>query len=86
MNTNSIKMCIDCTNKQSDPKLPNGMYYCPYVQGVLPNGIYITTQILQNVSEKAFLKRFNLFKTTCINSMHCLKNGQSPICSILALI
>ena len=55
MNTNSIKMCIDCANKQSDPKLANGMYYCPYVQGVLPNGIYITTQILQNVSEKAFL-------------------------------
>lgn len=39
MNTNSIKMCIDCANKQSDPKLANGMYYCPYVQSVLPNGI-----------------------------------------------
>lgn len=39
MNTNSIKMCIDCANKQSDPKLANGMYYCSYVQGVLPNGI-----------------------------------------------
>ena len=49
-------------------------------------GLYITTQILQNVSEKAFLKRFNLFKATCINSVYCLKNGKSPICSILALI
>lgn len=32
-------MCMDCANKQSDPQLPNGMYYCPYVQGILPKGI-----------------------------------------------
>lgn len=39
METNSFKMCIDCVNKQSNPNLPQGMYYCPYVQGFLPNGI-----------------------------------------------
>lgn len=39
MNADSFKMCIDCANKQSDSKLPKGMYYCPYVQGILPNGI-----------------------------------------------
>lgn len=32
-------MCIDCTNKQSDSKLPKGMFYCPYVEDILPNGI-----------------------------------------------
>ena len=32
-------MRIDCANKQSDSILPKGMYYCPYVQGILPNGI-----------------------------------------------
>ena len=31
METNSFKMCIDCVNKQSNPNLPQGMYYCPYV-------------------------------------------------------
>ena len=39
MNDNSFKMCIDCANKQSNPQLSKGMYYCPFVQGVLPNGI-----------------------------------------------
>ena len=39
MNADSFKMCINCANKQSDSKLPKGMYYCPYVQGILPNGI-----------------------------------------------
>lgn len=39
MNDNSFKMCLDCANKQSNPQLSKGMYYCPFVQGVLPNGI-----------------------------------------------
>lgn len=39
MNDNSFKMCIDCANKQSSPQLSKGMYYCPFVQGILPNGI-----------------------------------------------
>ena len=39
MNADDFKMCIDCANKQSDPKLPKGKYYCPYVQGVLPDCI-----------------------------------------------
>lgn len=36
MNDNSFKMCIDCANKQSNPQLSKGMYYCPFVQGILP--------------------------------------------------
>lgn len=39
MNSNGFKMCIDCANKQSTPELSRGIYYCPYVQGILPNGI-----------------------------------------------
>lgn len=39
MNDNSFKMCIDCANKQFNPELSNGMYYCPFVRGILPNGI-----------------------------------------------
>lgn len=39
MKENSFQMCIDCANKQSSPQLPDGMYYCPYVQDILPNGI-----------------------------------------------
>ena len=27
MNDSSLKMCIDCANKQFDPKLPKGMFY-----------------------------------------------------------
>lgn len=32
-------MCVDCANKQFNSKLPKGMYYCPCVQNILPNGI-----------------------------------------------
>lgn len=39
MNDYTFKTCIDCANKQSDPKLPKGMYSCPYVKGVLPDSI-----------------------------------------------
>lgn len=39
MNDNSLKMCIDCVNKQSNTKLPVGMSFCPFVQGILLNGI-----------------------------------------------
>lgn len=39
MKENSFQMCIDCANKQSDPQLPDGKYYCSYVQDILPKGI-----------------------------------------------
>lgn len=39
MKKNDFFMCIDCANKQSIHNLPKGMYYCPYVEGILPGGI-----------------------------------------------
>lgn len=39
MDESKFFMCMDCANKQPDPQLPNDMYYCPYVQGILPKGI-----------------------------------------------
>ncbi len=66
MNDNSFKMCIDCANKQSDPKLPKGMYYCPYVKDLLPNGIvYYDTDSTECVRNGIF-KEIKTFKKRII--------------------
>lgn len=56
MDIDSFKMCIDCANKQSFPQLPKGVYYCPYVQDILPNGIvYYDTDAIE-CTQKGFFK------------------------------
>lgn len=48
-------MCIDCANKQSNSKLPVGMYYCPFVQDILPNGfVYYDTDATECVRNGVF--------------------------------
>jgi hypothetical protein len=55
MNDNSFKMCIDCANKQSNSKLEKGMYYCPFVEEILPNGIvYNDTDATECVNKGIF--------------------------------
>ena len=55
MNENRFRMCIDCANKQSIPQLQNDMYYCPYVQGILPKGIvYYDTDATECVRNGVF--------------------------------
>ena len=39
MNESQLFMCLDCANKQSNPQLPKGSFYCRYAQGVFPDGI-----------------------------------------------
>lgn len=55
MKDNSFKMCIDCANKQSNSKLPVGMYYCPFAYDILPNGIvYYDTDATECVRNGVF--------------------------------
>lgn len=55
MNANSFKMCIDCANKQSDSKLPRGVYYCGIVQNILPKGIvYYDTDATECIHKGVF--------------------------------
>lgn len=55
MNDSSLKMCIDFANKQFDPKLPKGMFYCPYVASILPNGIvYDSTDAIECIRKGVF--------------------------------
>lgn len=55
MNAYSFKMCIDCANKQSDSKLPRDVYYCPYVQNILPKGIvYYDTDATECIRKGVF--------------------------------
>lgn len=35
----SFKICVECCNKQTKVNLDKGQYYCPIVDGILPNGI-----------------------------------------------
>ncbi len=61
MSSNNFRMCIDCVNKQYDHKLPNGMYYCPYVLGILPNGIvYYDTDAIECVRRGVFREKNNV--------------------------
>lgn len=65
MKDNSFKMCLDCVNKQSDSKLPNGQYYCPYVQNVLPNGIVHYDTDATECVRKGFFREIDNIDNKC---------------------
>lgn len=48
-------MCLDCSNKQSFPELL-GVYYCPYVKDILPNGIVYETTDATECVKKGFFR------------------------------
>lgn len=62
MNINCLIFCSDCSNKQSSPELPSGVYYCPYVKEILPKGIvYYDTDATECV-EKGFFREIHRAK------------------------
>lgn len=55
MNENRFFTCLDCANKQSNPKLPKGSFHCPYVQDILPKGIvYYDTDATECIRNGVF--------------------------------
>lgn len=66
MKENSFQMCVDCANKQSSSQLPDGMYYCPYVQGILLKGIvHYDTDATECVRNGVFRKIKLVSKIEC---------------------
>ena len=58
MKEDCFQMCIDCANKQSNPLLPEGMYYCRYVQNILPYGIiHYSTDAIECVRNGVFREK-----------------------------
>lgn len=68
MNESQFFMCLDCANKQSNPQLPKGNFYCPYVQDILPKGIVhydtdatecVRNGVFREVKPKSVIRKFS---------------------------